>query len=81
MHTRLATGQFQHYSAETTIVKLENIWRSREIEFKLSIRLYNSLVLSKFIYGCETCTLLEESKKKIRGFESKAHMESPEYKL
>ena len=25
------------------------------------------------LYGCETWTLLEESKKKIRGFESKAH--------
>ena len=55
-----------------SVVKLEKIWRSGEIEFLL--------VLSTLLYGCETWTLLEESKKKIRGFESKAH-KYLEYKL
>ena len=66
IHIRLA-------AAVSALLKLENIWRSGEIEFKLKFRLYNSLVLSTLFYGRETCTLLEESKKKIRGFESKAH--------
>ena len=30
----------------SALVKLEKIWRSGEIEFKLTFRLYNSLVLS-----------------------------------
>ena len=59
-------------TAVSALAKLEKIWRSGEIEFKLKFRLYNSLVLSTLLYGCETWTLLEESKK-IRGFESKAH--------
>ena len=60
----------------TELVKLEKIWRGGEIDFKLKYRLYNSLVLSTLLYttyGCESWTLLEESKKKIRGFESKTH--------
>ena len=60
-------------TAVSALVKLEKIWHSGEIEFKLKFRLYNSLVLTTLLYGCEIWTLLEESKKKIRGFESKAH--------
>ena len=59
--------------ADTELVKLENIWRSGEIDFKLKYRLYNSLVLSIMLYGYESWTLMEESKKKIRWFESRAH--------
>ena len=47
IHIRLATV----FSA---LVKLEKIWRSGEIEFKLKFILYNSLVLSTLLYGCET---------------------------
>ena len=32
-------------TAVSALVKLEKIWRSGEIEFKLKFRLYNSLVL------------------------------------
>ena len=46
-------------TAVSALLKLEKILRSREIEFKLKFRLYNSLVLSKVLYGCETWTLLE----------------------
>ena len=54
-------------TAVSELVKLEKILRSWEIEFKLKCRLYNSLVLSTLLYVCETWTLLEESKKRIRG--------------
>ena len=33
-------------TAVSALVKLEKIWRSGEIEFKLKCRLYNSLVLA-----------------------------------
>ena len=55
-------------TAVTALFKLEKIWRGGEIDFKLKYRLYKSLVLSTLLYGCESWTLLEESKKKIRGF-------------
>ena len=35
----------------TALVKLEKIWRSGEIDFKLKCILYNSLVRSTFVYG------------------------------
>ena len=60
-------------TAVSALVKQENIWHSGEIEFKLKFRLYNTIVLSTLLYGCETWTLLDESKNNIRGFESKAH--------
>ena len=65
--------QIRLATAVTALVKLEKIWRSGEIDFKLKYRLYISLVISTLLYGCESWTLLEESKKKIRSFESKAH--------
>ena len=67
---RIPTTQKMKVSA---LANLEKIWRSGEIKFKLKFRLYNSLVVSTLLYGCETWTLLEEPKKKIRGFESKVH--------
>ena len=47
------------------LVKLEKTLRSGEINFKFKYRLYNSLVLSTLLYGCESWTLLEVSKKNI----------------
>ena len=57
------------------MVRLENIFKSIEIEFNLKYKPYKSLVLSILLYGCETNTLLEKSKQKIRTFEAKAHRE------
>ena len=53
-------------TATSVIVKLESIWRSTEIYFKIKFKLYQSLVLSTLLYGCETWTLYEESKKDFR---------------
>ena len=55
------------------MVRLEMIWRSREINFKIKCNLYNYLMLSTILYGCETWTLLEESKKRFNAFEYKSH--------
>ena len=59
----------------TVLAKLEKIQLNEEIYFKLKYRLYIYLVISTLLYGCESWTLLKESKKKIRGFEAKAHSE------
>ena len=54
------------------MVKLENIWRSKEIVFKIKCKLYKSLVLSTLLYGCDTWTLYQELKKRISAFDTKA---------
>ena len=59
-------------TATSVMVKLEKIWRSKEIVFKIKCKLYKSLVLSTLLYGCETWTLYQESKKRISAFETKA---------
>ena len=59
-------------TATSVMVKLEKIWRSKEIVFKIKFKLYKSLVLSTLLYGCETWTLYQEYKKSISAFETKA---------
>ena len=44
-------------TAVTVLVKLEKIWISEEIDFKLKYRLYISLVISTLLHGCESWTL------------------------
>ena len=46
-------------TATSIMVRMEIIWRSREISFKIKFNLYNSLILSILLYGCETWILLE----------------------
>ena len=41
-------------TATSVMVKLEKIWRSKEIVFKIKYKLYTLLVLSTLLYGCET---------------------------
>ena len=60
-------------TATSIMVRLEIICRSREINFKIKFNLFNSLILSTLLYGCETWTLLEESKKRLNAFEYKSH--------
>ena len=47
------------------MVRLDKIWKSRQIKFNLKYKLYKCQVLSILLYGCETWTLLEDLK---RGF-------------
>ena len=50
--------------------RLNRIWKS-SISFVTKYRLFSSLVLSIFLYGCEAWTLLAESEKRIQAFEFK----------
>ena len=60
-------------TATSAIVRLDKIWTSKMINFTLKYNLYKSLVLSIFIYGCESWTILESMKKKIIAFENKSY--------
>ena len=60
-------------TATTAIVRLDNIWTSKKINFTLKYNLYKSLVLSIFLYRCESWTILESMEKKIVAFENKSH--------
>ena len=52
-------------TAKSIMVRFEMIWRSREISLKIKFNLYNSLIQYTLLYGCETWTLLEESKERL----------------
>ena len=57
--------------AQTTnaMARLEVIWRDSNITLKVKIKLMRSLVMSIFLYGCETWTLTAEIEKRIRAME------------
>ena len=50
---------------------LSVLWKSRKISFKVKFRMYNTLVLSILLYGCECWTLLAESERRLQAFEMK----------
>lgn len=50
---------------------LSILWKSRKISFKVKFRMYNALVLSVLLYGCECWTLLAESERRLQAFEMK----------
>ena len=54
------------------MIRLNFIWTSKNISFKIKFNLYRSLVLSILLYGCETWTLMFNEEKKISEFENKA---------
>ena len=57
----------------SALVRLITIWKSRNISLQTKILLYNSLILSIQLYGCETWTLTERLERRITAFEHKAY--------
>ena len=47
------------------LTKLKTIWKDKNIALSSKIRLMRSLVISIFLYACETWTLTAELEKKI----------------
>ena len=47
------------------LTKLKAIWKDKNIALSSKIRLMRSLVISIFLYACETWTLTAELEKKI----------------
>ena len=60
-------------SANSALVILSTIWKSRSISLRTKIHLYKSLILSIILYGCETWILNETLEKIINAFESKSY--------
>lgn len=57
--------------AQTTaaLTKLKTIWKDRNISLSSKIRLLRSLVISIFLYACESWTLTAELERKIQAME------------
>ena len=60
-------------AATSAMVRLDNIWYSKNITFHVKYILYKSLILSILLYGCEYWTITEIEEKRIQTFENKAH--------
>ena len=58
-------------SAIAAMARLNRIWLCNTISFASKCELYESLVSSILLYGCETWTLLADSEKRIQAFENK----------
>ena len=52
-----------------TLTKLRTIWNDRNITLKSKIRLMRSLVLSIFLYACESWTLTKDLERRIQATE------------
>ena len=55
----------------SAINKLKTIWKDRSISISSKIRLARSLVISIFLYACETWTMTKEMEKRIQALEMK----------
>ena len=55
------------------MIRLNIIWTSKNIGFKVKCNLYRSLVISILLYGCETWTLMSNEENRIIEFENKTH--------
>ncbi|KAK2190846.1 hypothetical protein NP493_66g02033 [Ridgeia piscesae] len=51
------------------LAKLKNIWNDRNIAFSSKIRLMRSLVMSIFLYVCESWTLTADTQRRIQAME------------
>jgi len=48
--------------------RLSNVWQQSRLSLATKLRVYNSLVLSVLLYGCETWTILKSDKRKREAF-------------
>jgi len=48
--------------------RLSNVWQQSRLSLATKLRVYNSLVLSVLLYGCETWTILKSDERKLEAF-------------
>ena len=59
--------------ATAALTKRKPIWRDNNIFFGSKVKLMRSLVISMFLYACESWTLTEELEKKTQAFEMRCY--------
>ena len=59
--------------ATATLTKLKPIWRDNNISLGSKVKLVRSLVISVFLYACESWTLTAELKKRTHAFEMRCY--------
>ena len=59
--------------ATAALTKLKPIWRDNNISLGSKVKLMHSLVISIFLYACESWTLTAELKKRMQAFEMKCY--------
>ena len=57
----------------SALAKLQTIWRDKNINLSSKIRLMRSLVISIFLYACESWTLNKDLEKRISAFEMRCY--------
>ena len=55
------------------LTKLKPIWRDNNISLGSKVKLMRSLVISIFLYACESCTLTAELEKRMQAFEMRCY--------
>ena len=55
--------------ATAALTKLKSIWRDNNISLGSKVKLMRSLVISIFLYACESWTLTAELEKRMQAFE------------
>ena len=61
--------KFSPGSATAALAKLKTIWNDRNIALSSKIRLMRSIVMSIFLYACESWTLTAVTEKRIQAME------------
>ena len=59
--------------AIAALIKLKPIWRGNNISLGSKVKLMCSLVISIFLYACESCTLTADLGKRTRAFEMRCY--------
>ena len=59
--------------ATAALTKLKHIWRDNNISLGSKVKLMRSLVISIFLYACESWTLTAESEKTTQAFEMRCY--------
>ena len=54
---------------KAALTRLKPVWNDRSISLSSNIRLMRSLIISIFLYACESCTLTAELQRRIQAME------------
>ena len=59
--------------ATSALAKLDNIWRSKNVEMKNKLLLMRSIVMATLLYACESWTVSKSDEQRLKAFEMKIY--------